>query len=62
MSYERTGLGVKGRDRNGVEYAIFYFQVKDIEKRPYGCDIRLDTGEAIPLNMGYDRAKGVFTK
>jgi hypothetical protein len=59
---ERTEQGVKGRDRNGNIFAIFYEQVCRVESRPFGCAIRLTTGEAIPLSMGRERAKIMFAK
>jgi len=59
---ERTDLGVKGRDRNGELFAVFFRQVVGIEVKPYGCAIRLTTGELIPLSMGRERAKLLFSK
>ena len=59
---ERTEKGVKGRDRNGNLFAVFFGQVAGIESKPYGCAIRLTTGELIPLSMGRERAKILFSK
>ena len=59
---ERTDMGVKGRDRNGQLFAIHFYQVSTVEKKPYGSAVRLDTGELIPLSMGYERAKLLFNK
>lgn len=58
---ERTVLGVKGRDRNGKFFAVFYAQVVRIKQRPYGCDVQLDTGDLIPLTMGRSKATRLFT-
>lgn len=57
---KRTDNGVIGNDRNGVLFAIYFEQVENIEKTPYGAGIRLSTGELIPVTMGYERAKAFF--
>lgn len=57
---ERTANGVRGRDRNGHVFAVHFWQVENVIKKPYGCDILIETGERIPLSMGYERAKVMF--
>lgn len=59
---QRTEQGVKGKDRNGNLFAVFFAQVARIESKPYGCGVRLTTGELIPLSMGRERAKIMFAK
>ncbi len=58
----RTPLGVKGRDRKGRFFAVYYAQVVRIKRRAYGCDVQLDSGELIPLNMGRAKATKLFTR
>lgn len=57
----RVKGGVKGRDANGVDFAVFYWQVAEINKTPYGAAVRLWTGELIPISCaGYDTVKATF--
>lgn len=58
----RVDGGVKGQDLRGVPFGVFFGQVEGVQKRVYGCEVILRTGETIKLSIGYDRAKALFTE
>ncbi|AUR85192.1 hypothetical protein NVP1077O_28 [Vibrio phage 1.077.O._10N.261.45.A10] len=47
--------GISGYDANGVRFGVFHGQIVDLKKTPSGCNIILETGEKISMDMCFNR-------